>query len=46
MIGVVNSCTSAEDRRAAAEAAVNERLAAAGVPSVTDPPRFEPDATD
>ncbi len=34
-IGIANSCTSAEDRRAAIEVAVNERLAAIGVPFVT-----------
>jgi peptidoglycan hydrolase-like protein with peptidoglycan-binding domain len=39
-IGIANSCTSAEDRRAAIEVAVNERLAAIGVPYVT----FELDA--
>jgi peptidoglycan hydrolase-like protein with peptidoglycan-binding domain len=34
-IGIANTCTSAEDRRAAIEVAVNERLAAVGVPYVT-----------
>lgn len=39
-IGIANSCTSAEDRRAAIEVAVNERLKLVGVPFVT----FELDA--
>jgi peptidoglycan hydrolase-like protein with peptidoglycan-binding domain len=34
-IGIANTCTSAEDRRAAVEVAANERLASIGVPFVT-----------
>lgn len=34
-IGIANTCTSAEDRRAALETAVNERLTSVGVPYVS-----------